>query len=700
MSKLNPLTKQPYSKQYFEIKKQWESLPAQNKDIIQKFNNLIKDKRLLLISASTGAGKSTQVPKHIIDYYLSIGNTSPKIVCTQPRKIPALKLAERLSDELDVELGKEVGYKFRGDSKLQNNTVLSFVTDGLLKNQLLKLKPKEDIPYDCIIIDEAHERSVNIDILLYVLRQHLRNKNSTLKIVIMSATIQMDLFQNYMKIGLDDTNTIGEMNVEGRAYPVQSKWIDVPRRDIEDEMAKVVEKIVNGNTKGDVLCFLPTKGYIANVHRMLDKKLKNKKNVRVLEFYSGLPSKKVRIATNPIKGIRKVILSTNVAETSVTIHGIVFVVDSGLRLSRTYNPTYHADEINTGYISQANIKQRKGRAGRTMPGVCYHLYGKQLYDSLEKYEKPNIEMEDLTSVYLDLSHTYDTVDKVEDVLDELIQPPALSFMRAARDRLWWYKAVKNLEGEVVWSKLGKIIRVFPTNPISSMIILAGYYYDVLNYAVRLAALLDTLSSVSRMFVPSDKSKKKKQIYPPIWSKCKHKTGDHLTLLKLFLTFEMHHETERDWCQKNEINFLLMKEVKKLEHQLLRTIESGPGWDMKEWVIPELKGGGNDIATLPNSAVIPLLKCLTHALSGQSAIAISDSQLKLKPEGRPYLPQNLTIVKKDKYSLLKLRQSDVCLYSFLVIFNKRWNINYLTSGVNKEWITELVKDSDKHREKIY
>lgn len=400
-------------------------------------------------------------------------------------------------------------------------------------------------------------------------------------------------------------------------------------------------------------------------------------------------------------------LSTNVAETSLTIRGITVVIDTGLEITRPYVPEFHAYEIRQDYVAQSSILQRKGRAGRTAPGVCYHLYSEDTFNSLPKYAAPAIVSEDITSVYLELSHLRPQVKDIEAILRDLIQPPPEPFMKAALDRLRWYRAISDTPNEgLVVNRLGNTLRLLPLDPAQGMLVVAGYQYGVLNLATKLAALLEVLDTVQGLFIPpnimaNSKKKARPPPYPDIWKRCKVDGSDHLTLLCLYLTFEMRRGQEREWCKKNRIRLGKLKDVKRLEQQVLRSTDtlfpkSIPGTpnsdktSANDALLSLIGGAGgtSDVASLPRGSRTPLLKCLAHALSGQCAEIKPHGKLQLLPHGRPTTPSNVDL-KPDRTSLIFAKACSPCVYSELVIRDGRWSLNYLSSAIPRAWIDWLL-----------
>lgn len=691
---INPLTGEPFTEQYLQIKSQWKSLPAQKPEKRREFLKLFGSHDCVLLCADTGAGKSTQIPKQIIYWYVAQGR-KPRIVCTQPRRAASKGLATRVAQELDVTLGDHVGYQYRGESDAHQHTMLRYVTDGLIMKTLLQdgftSEQDESVDFDCCIIDEAHERSVNIDLILYSLRRLSREDGRRMKIVIMSATIDTGLFEHYWLDG-SDKSTLGKIDIEGRAYPVKAHWHDTTKKTLERNMVQVISDIAAGNEPGDVLVFLPVKAMILSLHAALHREFTRRSigSCEIMNLYSGLPWKLVQQAMNPIPNRRKIVLSTNVAETSITIAGVVFIVDSGLEMSRTYRPKEHAFEIKVGYCSQANVLQRRGRAGRTQPGVCHHMYSKRTFDAMPRYSRPQIEKQDLTGLYLTLSHVAPDMTSANATLDRLIQPPDQMFRKAAEDRLWWYGAIRNESNHrVVWTETMSLLRTFPIKPSASQMLIASYHYRILAYGCAFAALLDTIDTVQQLFLP-DTNRKSSSRFPPVWRQCRHATGDHLTLLQVYITYRSQPNDGMEWCRENRLRYSLLREVKDV-HTQLKVICEGVGWSKDRPSINLLTGGAvsSDVVKIDDRATIPLLKCLTHALSHQT-VSMQNKRLVLDSD-----PQE-TYVRPERFTAVAIDKCQPCCYSELVIRYDKRILNMLSSGVKQEWI-EYLKRRAKERQ---
>jgi pre-mRNA-splicing factor ATP-dependent RNA helicase DHX15/PRP43 len=537
---MNPLNNREYTDKYYEIKKQWESLPANKQATQKELQKLFKEHSLILLTGETGSGKTTQVPKMLLEYF----KYEKKVVCTQPKTIAAKGVSERVSDELDVKLGKEVGYQYSDVRKLNDDTKLRFITDGILTMQMFKEGSIHE--YGGIIIDEAHERSIDIDVILYFLREYLKNRKKDpkkypeIKIIIMSATIELDLFRNYFK-GIP----YGEISISGRTFPVEKHFL---KKEPTDDYLKTIENILLAlcepkrkniadlyptspditKDKRDILVFLPSIGDLFNLQKKIEKNDLFGEENAVFLLYSGIPKDKEKLAThethykevNP-KHKRKIVLSTNVGETSITINGIGFVIESGLVINKTYNPQIRAYKIEKENIAKSSVKQRIGRAGRTQEGIAFHVYTEKMYDSFISHELPKIEFEDFTRTYLRFAVIQQKITEVNKLLENLIQPPNTTFILSAIERLEELGCIIGKEKQKIVTDLAVELDKFPTEPSISTMMVVSKHYKCSREATYLAIIMNINTDITKWF-KVEKDKNNKPILPPIWKQVKHK----------------------------------------------------------------------------------------------------------------------------------------------------------------------------------
>ncbi|MFC1884726.1 helicase-related protein, partial [Thermodesulfobacteriota bacterium] len=330
----------------------------------------IRKNQVVIISGDTGSGKSTQIPKMCLEAGRGIAG---KIGCTQPRRIAAVTIARRISEELKENLGKSVGYKVRFSDRTGPDAYIKLLTDGML------LAEAQSDPllseYDTLIIDEAHERSLNVDFILGILRKLLQQRKD-LKVIITSATIDTEKFSH----AFDRAPVI---RVEGRSYQVDVEY-QVPEAEPDedgesnyiDNAVHAVEKIIKRNLAGDILIFMPTEADIREVCDLLEARGFSK--TKVLPLFARLTASQQKKVFSAVSG-RKIVVATNVAETSLTIPGIKFVIDTGLARIPGYNPRTRTTSLPISPISRSSADQRKGRCGRVENGICIRLYSEEDY---------------------------------------------------------------------------------------------------------------------------------------------------------------------------------------------------------------------------------------------------------------------------------------------------------------------------------
>lgn len=588
----NPLTDQPYSDQYKALAKVWSNFPAYER--ANEVINNIKKYQVILIAAETGSGKTVLVPKyvlHALDY-------KGKVAVTLPKQIIAQSAAEFSAKTLDVELGKEVGYKYRGSPRegLSTDTKLLYATDGTIVAKLLK-DPKLS-EFDAVVIDEAHERKVQIDFLMYLLRETVRQRPE-FKVIIMSATINSEIFESYFA-----EEKFLSMMISGRTnYPIESIFQDEDLK-FEQTLRKgfdVIKDIVKSDKLDDkkahdILFFVTSSNEAIKLCKQINNWMNTPEGkgsgIYCIEVYAGMDSHKQYIAQDRDefkKGghKRKLVIATNVAESSLTIDGIKFVIDSGYELSGWYDPKMRAKRLDRMLISEAQARQRMGRAGRTEPGVCYHMYTKNTMENkMKKFPEPDIRVNDISSECLRLLAIPEikSVEKLLEILTQFIEPPREEYIMAAITILIKLGAVEN--GEI--TKLGLMMGEIGGNDLAtSHALLMGRLYDC---SYELAAIFGLTeagrNNMGSIFVSprtivggkyADNPGKRRAMIEAITkkfnvarSKFKHKYGDHLSLLNLMDRFNevyikhRHDEPNKinEWCIDHFVKINTLKKARR------------------------------------------------------------------------------------------------------------------------------------------
>ncbi|KAK8975126.1 hypothetical protein V6N11_058175 [Hibiscus sabdariffa] len=380
-SSINQWNGRPYSQRYYDILEKRKTLPVWQQK--EEFLQVLKANQTLILVGETGSGKTTQIPQFVLD---AVDIETPDkrrkmmVACTQPRRVAAMSVSRRVAEEMDVTIGEEVGYSIRFEDCSGARTVLKYLTDGMLLREAMTDPLLER--YKVIILDEAHERTLATDVLFGLLKEVLKNRPD-LKLVVMSATLEAEKFQGYFY-------GAPLMKVPGRLHPVEIFYTQEPERDYLEAAIRTVVQIHMCEPPGDILVFLTGEEEIEDACRKITKEVGNMGDqvgpVKVVPLYSTLPpamqQKIFETAPPPVEENgppgRKVVVSTNIAETSLTIDGIVYVIDPGFSKQKVYNPRVRVESLLVSPISKASAHQRSGRAGRTQPGKCFRLYTEKI----------------------------------------------------------------------------------------------------------------------------------------------------------------------------------------------------------------------------------------------------------------------------------------------------------------------------------
>ncbi len=506
----------------------------------------VQEHRVVIVAGETGSGKTTQLPKMC----LAMGRgLSARIAVTQPRRIAATSVAGRVASELGVQLGREVGYQIRFNDRTTRATYVSFMTDGILLSQL---KSDPDLRgYDTIVIDEAHERSLNIDLLLgYAAR--LVERRADLRVIVSSATLETERFSAFF-------GGAPVVRVSGRTYPVEVVYrpptVD-EEGDLAEAIANTVEEITAIDPRGDILVFLPGEREIMEAHRALsDHALPH---TTLLPLFGRLSQADQAKVFQPIPG-RRVILATNVAETSLTIPGVVYVIDAGLARVNRYNPRTGVTQLLVEPISRASADQRKGRAGRTQGGVCFRLYEEKDYEARAAFTDPELLRVGLAGAILhmkalglgDLS-TFPFMD-----------PPS---KRAVDEGYRVLDEVGALDDDGELTEVGRRLAKLPVDPRVGRMVLAAEAEGCLAEVLVVAAVLGLQDPRERP--PSDVRRA-----DDAHRRYRDESSDFLTLLRLYRSFESEiapksQAQQRKLCRDRYLSYVRMREWTDVHEQLL------------------------------------------------------------------------------------------------------------------------------------
>lgn len=503
----------------------------------------------------TGSGKTTQVPQFVVE----AGYTTPQrlCACTQPRRVAAMSVSRRVADEMDVSLGEEVGYTIRFEDNTGPRTRLKYMTDGMLLREAMTDPRLER--YSVIILDEAHERTLATDVLFGLLKEVLPRRPD-MKVVVMSATLEAEKFQNYF---LDAPL----MRVPGRLHPVEVFYTQEPERDYLEAAVRTVVQIHKCEPPGDVLVFLTGEEEIEDACTKIRRECsglgEGVGDIKVYPLYSTLPpamqQKIFDKAPEPKypggPAGRKIIVSTNIAETSLTIDGIVYVVDPGFAKQKVYNPRIRVESLLVSPISKASAHQRAGRAGRTQPGKCFRLYTSASFTrDLIDQTYPEILRSNLGSVVLQLKKL-----GIEDLVHfDFMDPPAPDTMMRALELLNYLGALDD-EGEL--TQVGTVMSDFPLDPQLSKMVVASPDFGCSNEVLSITAMLSVPNPFLRPREAQREADEAKLRFA-------HAEGDHLTLLNVYHAYKQAKE-DPQWCYDNYVNHRAMKSADNVRSQLLR-----------------------------------------------------------------------------------------------------------------------------------
>ncbi|KAM2002161.1 hypothetical protein ACFX15_025904 [Malus domestica] len=507
--------------------------------------------QVLVIVGETGSGKTTQIPQYLHEAgYTKHG----KIGCTQPRRVAAMSVAARVSQEMGVKLGHEVGYSIRFEDCTSEKTVMKYMTDGMLLREFLG---EPDLAsYSVLMVDEAHERTLSTDILFGLVKDIARFRPD-FKLLISSATLDAKKFSDYF-----DYCPI--LYIPGRRHPVDIFYTKEPQADYLDAAIATALQIHVTEPSGDIMIFLTGQEEIEAAAEVLKQKTEGLGTkigeLIICPIFANLPTElQAKVFEPTPSGARKIVLATNIAETSLTIDGIKYVIDPGFCKMKSYNPRTGMESLQVTPISKASARQRAGRSGRTSPGKCFRLYTSYSYQhDFEDNTIPEIQRTNLANVVLTLKCL-----GIHDLLhfDFIDAPPTEGLIKALE--LLFALAALNKFGEL--TKVGRQMAEFPLDPKLSKMIVASGKYKCSDEVISIAAMLSVGNSV---FLRP----KNKQTYSDnarMWFQTGN-VGDHVALLNVYNEWkETNYSTE--WCSENYIQARSMKRARDIREQLERLL---------------------------------------------------------------------------------------------------------------------------------
>ncbi|KAG0673083.1 putative ATP-dependent RNA helicase dhr2 [Pichia californica] len=614
-----------------------------------------------ILIGETGSGKSTQIPQFLMDI------SKKNIAVTQPRRVAAMNLAIRVAEEYGCHIGEEVGYSVRFNNVTTNKTKLKYITDGMLLREMM-IDPKLS-KYSTIIVDEAHERTILTDLLIGFLKGLLieRNANAdkpTFKVIIMSATLDAEKFSKFF-----DNAPI--LFVEGKMFPVERYYIDKPADDIIDAMVKSVVQLNQGEQSGDILCFLPGQEDIdkaVNILTDIAPELPKEAPMIVpMPLYAALPpQQQMRIFAKLKPRQRKIIISTNIAETSVTVPGIKYVIDSGLRKVKVWRHQLGLSTLLTVPISKASATQRAGRAGRESAGKCFRLYKESDYFKLTDTTEPEILRSEIISPVLMLKKL-----GVNDILGwHWLENPGHDSLIASLQQLYSLGALDN-SGNI--TDLGEKMVILPVAPHLAAVLIQAQELNTLNEVID---IVSCLSVDNLLITPS--SEKRDDINALRLETCSlgSQFGDLIMLKELFDIFNTIKEAneKKKWCKEIAVSYKGFKNVNRIRKQIkdyMSLLENGDDHVMYE-------DDENDHINSPLNVEL-ILKSFLKGFITNTAIGMPDRSYRTVTNGN--------LISIHPSSLLFGSKKDAMMYIEFVYTVKGYARN--VSAIKLEWLQEVA-----------
>ncbi|BFZ58410.1 DEAH-box ATP-dependent RNA helicase prp22 [Savitreella phatthalungensis] len=502
----------------------------------------VKANQMLIVVGETGSGKTTQLTQFLAD-----AGFPGRIGCTQPRRVAATSVAKRVAEERRARLGGEVGYTVRFDDCSSAATKIKYLTDGMLQRECL-LDPNLE-GYGVIILDEAHERTIATDVLFGLLKRTCKRRPD-LKLIITSATLDSEKFSRYFW-------DCPIFTIPGRTFPVEILHAKEPEPDYVDAALMTVMQIHLSENEGDILVFLTGQDEIETAREILESRSAEMKGLEmiVMPIYASLPpEQQARVFEPTPPGSRKIVLATNIAETSITIDGIYFVVDPGFVKQNAYDPKLGMDSLVVTPISQAQARQRAGRAGRTGPGKCFRLYTEAAFEKeMLPSTVPEIQRQNLSSTILSLKAM-----GINDLLRfDFMDPPPTQTLLNALEGLYVLGA---LDEEGLLTRMGRRMADFPMEPHLSKVLLASVDMGCSHECLTIIAMLSSGGNVFHR-------PRERQAQADEAKRRFHRSeGDHLTLLHVYDAW-VRSDYSRAWCIQHFVNARALLRARDVRHQL-------------------------------------------------------------------------------------------------------------------------------------
>uniref|UniRef100_A0ACD5XRQ4 Uncharacterized protein n=1 Tax=Avena sativa TaxID=4498 RepID=A0ACD5XRQ4_AVESA len=667
------------------IRQQRKSLPIAS--VEKKLVEEVRKNDTLIVVGETGSGKTTQLPQFLYD--AGFCQDGKVIGITQPRRVAAVTVAKRVAEECNDQLGKKVGYSIRFDDSTSNATRIKYMTDGLLLREAL-LDPLLS-KYSVIVVDEAHERTVHTDVLLGLLKkvQHSRSiyadkdgktlsnkqdqsqsftlkacqgmKFAPLKLIIMSASLDAKCFSDYF-------GGAKAVHIQGRQYPVDTLYTYQPESDYLDATLVTIFQIHLEEGPGDILAFLTGQEEIESLERLIQERVHQlppySSKIWTTPIYSSLPSEQQMNAFKPVPaGTRKIVLATNIAETSVTIPGIKYVIDPGMVKARAYNPVTGMESLIIIPVSKAQALQRRGRAGREGPGKCFRLFQECEFDKLAESTVPEIKRCNLSNVVLQLKAL-----GIDDIIGfDFMEKPSRASILKSLEQLILLGALT--DDYKLSDPVGKQMARLPLDPMYSKALIVSSEFKCLE---EMLIVVSMLSVESIFFTPREKLEEARAARKSFEST----EGDHITLVNVYRAAAECLEKSKNanakektmekalnrWCWENFINYRSLRHARDVHSQI-----QGHAQQMGL----NLSSCGDDM--------VQFRRCLTAAFFLNAAIRQPDGSFRALGTGQS--------VQMHPSSVLFRTKPDCVIFNELV----RTTQNYIKNltRIDPLWLAELA-----------
>lgn len=634
----------------------------------EKIVETVDQNPVVVVIGETGSGKSTQLSQILHRH----GYTKSGIIgVTQPRRVAAVSVARRVAQELGVRLGEEVGYAIRFEDRTSERTLIKYLTDGVLLRESLSNPDLNQ--YSVIILDEAHERSLNTDILLGLVKRLVNLRASKLKILITSATLDGEKVSKFF-------SNCPTLNVPGKLYPVEilhSK--ERPTSYLESALKTAIDIHVR-EPEGDVLIFMTGQDDIEKLVSKLEDKVQSLDegscmDAVILPLHGSLPPEmQVRVFSPPPPNCRRFIVSTNIAETSLTVDGVVYVIDGGYVKQRQYNPSSGMYSLDVVQISKVQANQRAGRAGRTRPGKCYRLYPSTVYhDEFLDVTVPEIQRSSLAGSVLYLK-SLDLSD-IDILKFDFLDPPSSESLEDALKHLYLIDAIDE-NGSI--TSIGRTMAELPLEPSLSRMLMEANEYGCLSQALTVAAML---SAETTLLPRRSKSTEKKQKHTPLDLPDGSGWGDHIQLLQIYECWD-EYDYDANWVKHNGLQVRGMMFVKDVRKQLCQIMQKTAKGSLDVRANHRWKENQQDYRKLRKALCVGYANQLAERMihhNGYRTLGFKPQLVQVHPS---------SVLKTDEEGLLP----NYVVYHELIATSRPYMCN--VCAVEMQWVMPILKKLEK------